>query len=213
MDMDLIEAMEGSEVHANRRSTMHDLDNPAAPANGVQANITGQLFKRWMKSCGAIRIDEGNAYQIVAILVESAKETVGNVEFTPNWHLTMMGNRDSTVSVNFHFKIEIGKPFSHYWHYVLHRVAATQTWYWVGDASPHIPTTNQGGGGAGNDIQALRANYSLVQMASRSNNRTAIENGMSKKKQNKLVAKLTKWDQAGIIQAGPGGTWDGGTST
>src|SRR5688572_8382965 len=101
---------------------MPDLDNPAAPPGGAQANITGQLFKRWMKSCGAKRTDEGNAYQIVAILVESAEETVGDAKITPNWHLTMMGDRNSTVSRNFHFKVEIGKPFSHYWHYVLHRV-------------------------------------------------------------------------------------------
>jgi hypothetical protein len=189
---------------------MHDLDNPGPPPGGAQANITGQLFKRWMTSCGAKRIDEGNAFQIVAILVESAKETVGNAECTPNWHLTMMGNRDSTVSVNFHFKIEIGKPFSHYWHYVLHRVAATQTWYWVGDPNPQIAATNQGGGGAGGNIQLLKSNFTLVEMEMR--RRSALENGMSKKIRNRFVNKLTQWDKGGIIQVGPGGTWDGGSS-
>ena len=189
---------------------MYDLDNPAAPTGGVKTDITGTLFKRWMTSCGATRTDEGNAYQIVAMLYEGALETIGNAQMTPNWHLTMMGNRDSTVSVNFHFKIEIGKPFSHYWHYTLHRVAADRSWHWVGDANPHIPETNQGGGGAGTDHLRLKSNLTLVQMEARQ--RHALEKFMNKKFQNKLVAKLTKWDAEGVIRDNGQGVYDGGTS-
>ncbi|WP_137940229.1 hypothetical protein [Chitinivorax sp. B] len=189
---------------------MYDLDNPAAPASTTQVHITGTLFKRWMKSCKSPRIDEGNAYQIVAMLLEGKKETLGTAEITPNWHLTMMGNRDSTVSTNFHFKIEIGKPYSHYWHYVLHRNATTQTWYWVGHPNPNCTATNQGGGGGGSDIQLIRSNLTLVQLEARQ--RPAMEKGMNKSIRDKLVAKLTQWDQAGIIQANTSGVFDGGTT-
>jgi len=193
-----------------RRGTnaMHDLNNPAAPQGGVQANISGTLFTRWMRKCGAVRVDEGNPYQIVAILVESS--TKSGVD-TPNWHLTMMSDvRDSSVSKNFHFKIEIGKVSSHYWHYVLYRVANNQSWHWVGDRNTLITSedTNQGGGGGGSDIMVVKSNLSLVTMQART---YGLEDKMSRKIQNRLTAQLTKWDKSGII-ADEGGTWTGGTT-
>ncbi|MDT7950714.1 MAG: hypothetical protein RQ966_04335 [Acetobacteraceae bacterium] len=176
--------------------------------------ITGTLFTRWMKACGAVRIDDGNAFQIVAILIQDKwgehEAGHGTGSSPPNWHLTMMGNRDSTVSINFHFKAEIGKPFSHYWHYVLHRDAAAHTWHWVGDPNPQIPATNQGGGGAGANHQLLKSNLSLVEMALRG--RSTLETGMNNKKRNKLLAKLNKWDKEGVITAALNGVCDGGSS-
>ncbi|WP_020407513.1 hypothetical protein [Hahella ganghwensis] len=189
---------------------MYDLDNPPAPANGVLTQISGTLFKRWMTSCNAVSVDGTNAFQMVAILCQSEPETLGNAIITPNWHLTMMGNRDSTISVNFHFKVEIGKPYSHYWHYELYRVAASRTWHWVGHANPLIPETNQGGGGAGSDIQALRSNLTLVQLEAR--RRRAIEKGMSKSIRDKLLQKLNKWDRDGIIHDDGTGVFTGGTT-
>ena len=188
------------------------LDNPNAPGGGaVQVQITGTLFTRWMKACGADRIDGSNAFQIVAILVQDEWKSHDNGGGTPpNWHLTMMGNRDSTVSENFHFKVEIGKPFSHYWHYVLYRNAATHTWSWVGDPNPLIPATNQGGGGAGNNLQLVKSNLSLVEMAIRQ--RSKLETGMSNKKRDSLLKKLNKWDAEGIITANPQRVYDGGSS-
>jgi len=190
---------------------MYDLDNPAAPAGGVQANITGTLFQRWMKSCGGT-CDSTNPYQIVAMLSEGDKVTIGDAEVKPNWHLTMMSDdRGSAVSRNFHFKVEIGKACSHYWHYVLYRVAATHTWQWVGDRNTLITTevTNQGGGGGGSDATAVKSNLTLVTMQARV---YKMEDKMSKKIQNKLTVKLTKWEKDGIITDNGNGTWDGGTS-
>lgn len=191
------------------------LDNPAAPGGGaVQTHITGTLFKRWMKACGSPRIDDGNPFQIVAILVQDKWQdhepgaALGSS--APNWHLTMMGDRQSTVSINFHFKVEIGKPFSHYWHYVLHRNPGTQKWSWVGDPNSLIPATNQGGGGAGNNHQLLKSNLSLVEMAVRG--RPTLEAGMNNKKRNNLLKKLDKWDADGIITANANGVFDGGTA-
>lgn len=187
-----------------------DLDNPAAPAGGAQANITGVLFDRWMKSCGATT-DGSNPYQIVAMLSVGKTVQIGNAEMKPNWHLTMMGDRESKVSENFHFKIEIGKACSHYWHYVLYRVAATKTWHWVGDRNALVTSevTNQGGGGAGSSASALKSNLSLVTMQARIHSMDTL---MSRKVQNKLTAKLTKWDKAGVITDDGRGLWGGGTT-
>jgi hypothetical protein len=186
---------------------MEDLGNYAAPQNAVQANISGTLFTKWMiKYTGnANCCDPSNPFQIVAML---STKTVnwGGMEIKPNWHLTMMGNRDSTVSINFHFKVEIGKPISHYWHYVLYRDPGTKTWSWVGDANPLIPATNQGGGGAGNDVQLLKSNLSLVTSVARQQN---MDGQMTKKIQNKMVAVLTKWDKDGALNQ-VNNVWTGG---
>lgn len=124
---------------------MHDLGFNAAPANGALAQVTGALFKAWMKACnGGLRIDGDNPFQIVAYLAEGktfdqTTPTGGTKQITPNWHLTMMSaenDRNSEKSKNFHFKMEVGKAASHYWHYVLYRDAAAKTWHWVGDQTP-----------------------------------------------------------------------------
>lgn len=185
---------------------MHDLGFNPAPANAAQAQITGKLFKKWMKACnGGLTIDDGNPFQIVAYLAEgttftASTTTGGDKKITPNWHLTMMSaenDRHSTKSKNFHFKIEVGKAASHYWHYVLYRDAAAKTWHWVGDQTPKFDVqTNQGGGGAAGDMQKLLENLTLAQSQARA---TGLDGKMSKKIQNKLTAQLTAWDKAGTL--------------
>src|SRR4051812_41631014 len=110
---------------------MEDLGNYPPPPGAVQANISGTLFTKWMKKFTGNEncCDSSNPFQIVAMLYTKTTKW-GDLEISPNWHLTMMGDRHSTVSKNFHFKVEIGKPISHYWHYVLYRDAATKTWSW-----------------------------------------------------------------------------------
>lgn len=189
------------------------LDNPGAPVGAALTQITGTLFERWMKACGSVRIDPTNPGQIVAILVEDAwkdHEHASGGGTPPNWHLTMMGDRNSTVSENFHFKAEFGKACSHYWHYTLHRNAATSTWSWVGAPNPQIPATNQGGGGAGANHLLLKSNLTLVELQLRS--RPALEKAMSNKKRDAMLKTLDKWDAGGIIAANGNGVFDGGSS-
>lgn len=179
------------------------LDNPAAPQGAVLVQITGDLFKKWMKACGAIKIDSSNPFQIVAILVQDAwreHEHAMGGGTPPNWHLTMMSpknDRQSTRSENFHFKAEFGKACSHYWHYTLYRNPTAKTWHWVGAPNEKIPETNQGGGGAGSDIGLLKSNLTLVEMQLRS--RTTLEKGMSNKKRDALLKILNRWDDKGSL--------------
>lgn len=186
---------------------MHDLGFNPAPANGALAQITGALFKAWMKACnGGLTIDDQNPFQIVAYLAQGrtfsqTTPTGGTKEITPNWHLTMMSadnDRNSEKSKNFHFKMEVGKAASHYWHYVLHRDPATQTWHWVGDQTPgygaHV--TNQGGGGAAGDVRKLAENLTIAQVQARAH---GLDDKMSRKIQDRLTAVLSKWDKAGRL--------------
>jgi hypothetical protein len=196
---------------------MHDLGFNPAPANAAQAQITGDLFKAWMKACnGGLTIDEGNPFQIVAYLAQgktfsSTTPTGGTKQITPNWHLTMMSgadDRNSTKSKNFHFKMEVGKAASHYWHYVLYRNAADKTWHWVGDQTPQFDEqTNQGGGGAAGDMQKLLENLTVAQVQARAH---GLDDKMSKKIQNKLTTVLSQWDKAGRLAYVPGkAAWNG----
>src|SRR5690348_16302745 len=109
----------------------------------------------------------------------------------------MSENRTSEVSKSFHFRVKMGKPFSHYWHYALYRVPATQTWYWVGDRNTLITTeeTNQGGGGGGGDANAVKENLSVVTSQARI---LQIDTMMSKSVQDALTANLTAWDKSGV---------------
>lgn len=188
-------------------SNMESLGNYPAPPNAVQADISGTLFVNWMKKFTGNKdcCDSTNPFQIVAMLY-SKTVTSGDLEIRPNWHLTMMGDRNSTVSENFHFKVEIGKPISHYWHYVLYRNPTTKTWSWVGSANPLLPTTNQGGGGAGNNADLLKSNLSLVTSTAR---QQSMDDKMSKKIQDRMVAILSKWDQADQIRQA-NNVWTGG---
>lgn len=191
------------------------LDNPAAPQGAALVQITGELFKKWMKACGATSIDSANPFQIVAILVQDVwrdHEHASGGGTPPNWHLTMMSpqdDRNSTRSKNFHFKAEFGKACSHYWHYTLHRNPTTKTWYWVGAPNDKIPETNQGGGGAGSNHGLLKSNLTLVEMHLRQ--RPTLESGMSNKKRNALLKVLNRWDEKGSLTEN-NGVFDGGMS-
>jgi hypothetical protein len=187
---------------------MHDIGFNPPPASGALAQVTGSLFKAWMKACnGGLTIDDQNPFQIVAYLAQGTTftttgEKTGTQQITPNWHLTMMSGKDdrnSSKSKNFHFKIEVGKASSHYWHYVLYRDAATQSWHWVGDQTPGYGThvTNQGGGGAAGDVLKLAENLTIAQVQARAH---GLDGKMSKKIQNKLTAVLSKWDKAGRLR-------------
>ena len=107
-------------------------------------------------------------------------------------------DRNSETSKNVHFKMEVGKAASHYWHYVLHRDPATQTWHWVGDQTPgygaHV--TNQGGGGAAGDVRKLAENLTIAQVQARAH---GLDDKMSRKIQDRLTAVLSKWDKAGRL--------------
>lgn len=187
---------------------MESLGNPPVPAGAAIAQITGNLFKNWMKKATKnLNVSDNNPFQIVAYLYQKADMTVGNEKITPNWHLTMMSDfRDCSVSKNFHFKIEIGKPYSHYWHYVLCRHPGTQTWSWAGAANPQIATTNQGGGGAGASQQKLNENYTLVLSQAR---QQQMDGQVTSRSINRLVTLLTQADQGGKLLVLPNGTWDG----
>ncbi len=165
---------------------MTDLQNDAAPPGGAVVTISAAAFKKWMVECG-FEAGTGNPNQEVYFTYKAPKVTIQNTEVTPNWHITAMtSHRDGGDCVNFHFKIEMGKAASHYWHYVVHR-GATGTYHWVGDPNPHLPTTNEGGGGAAGDLQKLLANRTEATLKSRV---YGLENKMTRKIQARMLKTL-----------------------
>jgi hypothetical protein len=175
-----------------------NLDCSVPPATSAEATLSPKAFIKWMKTCGYPDPDSSNPGQVVCMLYTGTKQSVGNIEYTPNWHLTAMTDREKTVCNNFHFKIEATKAAAHYWHYTLFYDATAQTWHWAGDQNTNITTvvTNQAGGGAASDYTALLGNRTLVDMESR---RLNLENKVNKKTQNKMLDKLNKLTKDHVI--------------
>jgi hypothetical protein len=168
-----------------------DLANDQAPGGtAAQVTITVDAFKRWMERMHYSDIDSNNPSQVVVKLVtrDSITETSGNktITYQPNWHLTAMTDRMKTRCINFHFKIEASKAAAHYWHYVLYR-NANNVWSWVGDPNPNNAATNQGGGGAAGDQQALANNLAQVSTTARLHD---LDNKVTRKLQARMVKAL-----------------------
>jgi hypothetical protein len=133
-----------------------DLDNPAAPGGSTLVTVSAAAFKLWMTRCGFTE-GTGNPHQEVFFIQSRPTVTIGTKVVTPNWHITAMTTlRNGGDCINFHFKVEIGKAASHYWHYVANRHGLN--FVWVGHPNPLLATTNQGGGGAASNAVALAAN-------------------------------------------------------
>lgn len=165
---------------------MTDLTNNAAPQNSALVTLTAEAFKYWMTQAG---FEEGNANvnQEVFFLYKGTTYTEENKQITPNWHLTAMTTqRDGGDCRNFHFKIEIAKAASHYWHYVIHRDNGGH-YHWVGDPNPQNNQTNEGGGGAAGDLVKLAQNRTVCELLARQKN---MDNKFKQKQQRALLKKL-----------------------
>ena len=171
-----------------------NLTNAPAPQNSALITVTPRAFIRWMNEYGAVRIDNGNTKQVVAILYERAKVVKDGISFTPNWHLTAMTDRMSSVVNNFHFKIEATKAFAHYWHYVLYHHPVGGTFHFVGDVGD-IPGRNDAGGGAAGDVDKLDANLALVTLSSAV---YKLDNGVTKNTQKNMQNKLKQMVDSGL---------------
>ena len=122
------------------------LDQDDLPAVGQQVTLSADVFKRWMKKCGYKEATANPNQEVFFVSTGTPFEADGK-KITPNWHITAMTTlRNGGDCRNFHFKIEVAKEKSHYWHYVVYRDTANGTWHWVGDRGANA--NNQGGGGA-----------------------------------------------------------------
>lgn len=149
------------------KGQLTDLDNPVAPGGSTKITISVDAFKRWMRQSGFIEA-MANVNQEVFFIHQGPSRMIDNQLVTPNWHITAMTTQRSGGDCrNFHFKIEIGKAASHYWHYVVHYHPTAQTFAWVGDPNPLAPSTNQGGGGAAGNLQLLKQNLEETESTAR----------------------------------------------
>jgi hypothetical protein len=148
------------------KGSLTDLDNAVAPPGSTLVTITASAFITWMTAC---RYEKGaeSVFQEVFFIKKFTPIRLGeDVQYTPNWHITaMLVYRSGGDCRNFHFKVEMGKSASHYWHYVIHE--HNGNFIWVGDPSPLIPATNEGGGGAGANALLLAQNRESTQTAAR----------------------------------------------
>src|SRR5262245_31491742 len=95
-----------------------DLANDPAPPGGAVVTISAAAFKRWMTACGYDKGPGDNPNQEVYYLKTAESFKTETKDIKPNWHITAMTTlRNGGDCVNFHFKIEIAKETSHYWHY------------------------------------------------------------------------------------------------
>jgi hypothetical protein len=171
-----------------------DLTNTPAPANSAVATLHPNAFIKWMEHHGAMRIDNTNTKQVVAILFECPEVNNGGIRYTPNWHLTAMTDRLSTVCNNFHFKIEATKALAHYWHYVIHYHAGNATFHFVGDVG-NVPGRNDAGGGAAGNLQLLNGNLAAVNVNSTI---VGLDNGVTIATQTAMevaLNQLAEWGQ------------------
>lgn len=164
-----------------------DIGNYDAPGGSARATISPKAFIKWMSECGYGEIDSNNPGQVVCMLHTGAQVVQGNLTFRPNWHLTAMCDRMKTKVENFHFKIEATKAAAHYWHYVLHYHDTNRTWHWVGAPNPKIPTTNEGGGGAADNLRILQGNRRAVDTEAV---RYGLDNKVDQTLQRRLLATL-----------------------
>lgn len=145
--------------------TRTNLTNAPAPQNSVLITVTPSAFIKWMNAYGAVRIDNNNTKQVVAILVEQPEINKGGIRYKPNWHLTAMTDRISSRVEMFHFKIEATKAVAHYWHYSLYHHAGGGTFHFVGQVGK-IAGRNDAGGGAAGDVEKLDGNLALANLSS-----------------------------------------------
>lgn len=139
------------------KAQLTDLDNPTAPPGGQKVDISVKAFMAWMNACHLQR-GTANAMQEVYFIHKGSPRKIGYGLVTPNWHITAMTQYRSGGDVrNFHFKVEIGKSASHYWHYVIHK-KPDGNFVWVGDPNPQNGATNEGGGKAAGNLILLRKN-------------------------------------------------------
>jgi len=133
------------------------LPGTAAPATATEILVSQAAFKRWMGTVmGYEAMPADNPGQECYYIAKKD----GMVNGTPdvlNCHITaMLRHRDAGPCRNFHFKIQMGKSSSHYWHYKLYRNTAGN-FLWGADVNA-ATGTNQAGGGAGDDIDKVRLN-------------------------------------------------------
>lgn len=167
---------------------MIDLNNPPAPVGGALVTITAEAFRHWMGRCG-FAAGAANVNQEVYFIYTSDISVVNGRKIQPNWHITAMTTyRNGGDCINFHFKVEIGKAASHYWHYVIHQDAGGNL-MWVGAPNPNIPETNEGGGGAAGDIRLLRENKTLAISQARI---YGLDKGCNRATQARMIAKLSQ---------------------
>lgn len=181
------------------KAALTDLDNPLAPPGSSKVEISADAFVAWMQK---LRYTTGhsNPNQIVYFISKASDITAGSKTYTPNWHLTAMLQHRSGGDVrNFHFKVEMAKAASHYWHYVIHDHAGE--FVWVGDPNPHIPATNQGGGGAGSDPRVLAGNLQKTEAAARSH---GIDGRVTKRTQAYMMRVLKGMIGGGDLAYGGG---------
>lgn len=176
-----------------------DLDNSLAPAGSTLVTISAVAFCNWMKKC---RYTEGigNPGQEVFFIKKLSSISVNGKQYEPNWHITaMLAHRVGGNCQNFHFKVEMAKASSHYWHYVVHELSGH--FFWVGSPGPLIPHTNEGGGGAGANHQLLIANRTRTETAARSHQ---LDGLVTKKTQAQMMRTLRSMIKAGTLTAAAG---------
>lgn len=174
------------------KGMLTDLDCPQAPVNGTQVTISRDAFVRWMREC---EYPAGNAspFQEVHFIWRGATVLVDDRAVTPNWHVTAMTTfRNGGNCRNFHFKIEVAKAASHYWHYVVYD-DGNGNFVFVGDMRNG---TNEGGGGANGDHIALRANKSKTAVAARP---YSAEWRCTKRTQQLMLQRLQKMVRSGWL--------------
>lgn len=177
------------------KAQLTDLDNPTAPPNGQKIEISVDAFMAWMRACHFVR-GTANANQEVYFIHRAAQRAIGHTVVTPNWHITAMTHYRSGGDVrNFHFKVEIGKSASHYWHYVIHQ-KTDGNYAWVGDPNPHNSTTNQGGGGAAGSLILLKQNLDETTSVARQH---GIDGKCGKRQQAQMMRTLYALVQSGSL--------------
>lgn len=168
------------------KAQITDLDNPIAPGGGALVTISVAAFMKWMSGCHFQRAT-ANVNQEVYFIHQGSPRMIGNALVTPNWHITAMTTfRVGGDCRNFHFKVEIGKAASHYWHYVVHRDTNGQ-FVWVGDPNPHNGATNQGGGGAAGNLMLLKQNLDETESVARQH---GIDGKCGKRTQQQMMRAL-----------------------
>ncbi len=173
------------------------LDQEDLPAAGEPVTASAKVFKRWMAKCGYTEATANPNQEVFFVATGTPIEAEGK-KITPNWHITAMTTlRDGGDCRNFHFKIEVAKEKSHYWHYVIYRDTATGSFHWVGDRGDNA--NNQGGGGASGSVLALAANLSQVESTARA---LLMDDKMSKKIQRRIIVVLSKMVTAGEAHYG-----------